>query len=128
MPWVALTRDRKLVGEKAAPELWVDDRGGYAHPTIKKLAQAGVHKIGSQPKGNAAWLVAGEDRQKVRSERGKTEGSMGPVKTEKYGFNTPRERKWEMLQGAGQRPLSSASRFALHRRSPILGHTDWLPL
>ena len=67
----------------------------------------GVQKIGIQPKGNAAWLVAGEDRQTVRSERGKTEGSIGPVKTEKYGFNKPRERKWEGLQGAGQRSLLS---------------------
>ncbi|MBI4639968.1 MAG: hypothetical protein HY731_04700, partial [Candidatus Tectomicrobia bacterium] len=102
MPLVALAEYRKLFGEKTAPELLVYDRGGHAQPTIKKLVKEGVQKIGIQPKGNAAWLVVGEDRQTVRSERGKTEGSIGTLKTEKYGFNKPRERKWEGLQGAGR--------------------------
>lgn len=107
MPLRALAAYRKIFGEKAAPELLVYDRGGHAQPTLKKLAKEGVHKIGIQPKGQAEWLVAGEDRQKVRSERGKTEGSIGTLKTAKYGFNKPKERKWEGLQGSGQRSLVS---------------------
>ena len=107
MPLVSLAAYRKIFGEKAAPQLFVYDRGGHAQPTIKKLAKEGVQKIGIQPKGKAEWLVAGEDRQRVRSERGKTEGSIGTLKTEKYGFNKPKERKWEALQGSGQRSMLS---------------------
>lgn len=109
MPLVSLAGYRKIFGEKAAPELLVYDRGGHAQPTIKKLAKEGVQKIGIQPKGKAEWLVAGEDRERVRSERGKTEGSIGTLKTEKYGFNKPKERTWEVLQGAGQRSMLSSN-------------------
>lgn len=115
MPLVSLAAYRKIFGEKAVPQLFVYDRGGHAQPTIKKLAKEGVQKIGIQPKGQAEWLVAGEDRQRVRSERGKTEGNIGTLdqvqgrllKTEKYGFNKPKERKWEALQGSGQRSILS---------------------
>jgi hypothetical protein len=36
-----------------------------------------------------------------------TEGSIGILKTNKYGFNKPLERGWESLQAAGQRSLLS---------------------
>jgi hypothetical protein len=35
------------------------------------------------------------------------EGSIGTLKSEKYGFNNPKERKWEMIQAAGQRLMLS---------------------
>lgn len=108
MPLVSLAGYRKIFGQKAAPELFVYDRGGHAQLTIKKLAKEGVQKIGIQPKGKAEWLVAGEDRERVRSERGKTEGSIGTLK-EKYGFNKPKERKWEVLQGSGHRSMLSSN-------------------
>lgn len=115
MPLVSLAAYRKIFGEKAAPELLVYDRGGHAQPTIKKLVKEGVQKIGIQPKGQAEWLVAGEDRQRVRSERGKTEGNIGTLKTEKYGFNKPKERKWEALRGSGQRSILSLNLNKLMR-------------
>lgn len=102
MPLLSLAGYRKIFGEKAAPELFVYDRGGYAKLTVNKLAKEGVKQIGIQPKGKGEWLVAEEVRETVRSERGKTEGSIGTLKTEKYGFNKPKERKWEVLQGSGQ--------------------------
>jgi hypothetical protein len=107
MPLQSLAGYRKIFGEKATPELIVYDRGGYAKGTIKKLGKEGVEKIGIQPKGKGEWLVAGEDRKRVRSERGKMEGSIGTLKTEKYGFNKPRERNWEVLQGSGQESILS---------------------
>ncbi len=43
------------------------------------------------------------------------EGSIGTLKTEKYGFNKPKERLWEMLQVAGQRSLLAANLNKLMR-------------
>ena len=107
MPLQSLAEYRKIFGEKATPELIVYDRGGYAKGTIKKLGKEGVEKIGIQPKGKGEWLVAGEDRERVKSERGKMEGSIGTLKTQKYGFNKPKERNWEVLQGSGQESILS---------------------
>ena len=57
------------------------------------LEKAGIKKIGIEPKGKADWLIAEEDQKRVKSERGKMEGSIGTLKSEKYGFNKPKERK-----------------------------------
>ena len=107
MPLVALSGYRKIFGQQATPRLLVYDRGGYAEKTVEKLSLAGVKKIGVQPKGKAPWLVAGQDRQTVRSERGKTEGSIGTLKSAKYGFNLPKERSEETLQAAAHRSILS---------------------
>jgi hypothetical protein len=53
MPLEALKQYRVIFGSEATPEMLVYDRGGSADPTVKKLRQAGVKKIGIQPKGNA---------------------------------------------------------------------------
>lgn len=107
MPLVALSAYRKIFGEKATPRLLVYDRGGYAKPTVVKLALEGVEKIGVQPKGNATWLIDEPDRQTVRSERGKTEGSIGTLKSPKYGFNLPKERNQQTIHAAGHRSILS---------------------
>jgi hypothetical protein len=107
MPLVALSAYRKIFGEKATPRLFVYDRGGYAEKTVEKLALEGVEKIGVQPKGKAPWLITEPDRQTVRSERGKTEGSIGTLKSQKYGFNLPKERNQETIQAAGHRSILS---------------------
>ena len=107
MPLRSLSEYREIFGERATPELFVYDRGGYAATTIKKLKKAGVKKVGIQPKGKGKWHIAEEDRQTVKSVRGMTEGSIGTLKTDKYGFNKPLERGWESLQAAGQRSLLS---------------------
>lgn len=115
MPLLSLLNYRKIFAEKAVPELFVYDRGGHAQPTLKRLAQEGIRKIGIQPKGKGEWLVAGEDRESVKSERGKMEGSISTLKTEKYGFNKPKERKWEVLQGSGQGSMLSLNLNKLMR-------------
>lgn len=107
MPLRSLEEYRKLFGDTSAPELFVYDRGGHCSSTIKKLKNAGVKKVGIQPKGKGAWHIAEEDRQMVKSIRGMTEGSIGTLKTDKYGFNKPKERGWETLQSAGQRSFLS---------------------
>src|SRR6266852_4350588 len=87
MPVQALAAYREIFGPQATPELFVYDRGGYATATLRALANEGVKAIGIQPKGQGPWHVAEAVRETVRSERGKTEGIIGTLKTDKYGFN-----------------------------------------
>jgi len=107
MPLQALAGYREIFGARATPTLMVYDRGGSATATLRALAREGVTQIGIQPKGNRAWSVAEAVRETVRSERGKTEGIIGTLKTDKYGFNKPKERLWQTLEMAGPRSILS---------------------
>ena len=84
MPLQALAGYRAIFGAQATPALVVYDRGGYAPATVRALANEGVQAIGIQPKGQGGWHVAEAVRDTVRSERGKTEGIIGTLKTDKY--------------------------------------------
>jgi hypothetical protein len=105
LPVQALAGYRAIFGAQATPTLMVYDRGGYATATVRALANEGVKAIGIQPKGHGAWHVAEAVRETVRSERGKTEGIIGTLKTDKYGFNKPKERLWQTLEMAGPRSI-----------------------
>jgi hypothetical protein len=107
MPLQALAGYRAIFGAHATPTLMVYDRGGSATATLRALASEGVKQLGIQPKGQRAWHVAEDVRQTVRSERGKTEGLIGTLKTDKYGFNKPKERLWQTLEMAGPRSILS---------------------
>ena len=115
MPLQALAGYRAIFGAQATPRLVVYDRGGYATATLRSLAHEGVQAIGIQPKGHGAWLVAEAVRETVRSERGKTEGIIGTLKTDKYGFNKPKERLWQTLEMAGPRSILSCNLNKLMR-------------
>ncbi len=107
MPLQALAGYRAIFGAHATPALVVYDRGGYATATVRALTKEGVKEIGIQPKGQGAWHVAEAVRATVRSERGKTEGIIGTLKTYTYGFNKPKERLWPTLEMAGPRSILS---------------------
>jgi len=115
MPLQALAGYRAIFGPHATPTLVVYDRGGDATATRQALAHEGVKQIGIQPKGKRAWQVAEAVRQTVRSERGKTEGIIGTLKTDKYGFNKPKERLWQTLEMAGPRSLLACNLNKLMR-------------
>src|SRR5216683_338079 len=121
MPLQALAGYRAIFGAHATPALLVYDRGGYATATLRALANEGVKEIGIQPKGQGAWRVAEAVRETVRSERGKTEGIIGTLKTDKYGFNKPKERLWQTLEMAGPRSVLS---FNLHKLMRDVGRAD----
>ena len=103
MPLQALAGYRAIFGAQATPTLSVYDRGGYATAPLRALANEGGKEIGIQPKGQGAWHVVEAVRETVRSERGKTEGILGILKTDHYGFNKPKERLWQTLEMAGPR-------------------------
>jgi hypothetical protein len=121
MPLQALAGYRAIFGAQATPTLVVYDRGGYATATVKALAKKGVKEVGIQPKGQGAWHVAEAVRATVRSERGKTEGIIGTLKTDTYGFNKPRERLWQTLEMAGPRSILS---FNLNKLIRDLGRVN----
>jgi hypothetical protein len=105
MPLAALQNYREVFGEQASPEMAVYDRGGSCAQTVEKLQKAGVKKVGIQPAGKAPWSVAEEDQKEVGSQRGKPEGSIGPLKSSKYEFRGGRQRSNESLRAAGQHAM-----------------------
>lgn len=105
MPLAALQNYREVCGEQASPEMVVYDRGGSCAETVEKRQQAGVKQVGIQPAGKAPWYVAAADQKEVGSQRGKTEGSIGTLKSGKYDFQGGRPRSNESLQAAGQRAM-----------------------
>jgi hypothetical protein len=107
MPLKALTGYRAIFGQEATPELVVYDRGGDSTPTRQRLALEGVRDIGIQPKGKRPWSVAEAVRDQIRSERGRTEGVIGTLKSNRYQFNKPKERLWHMLEMSGPRSILS---------------------
>ena len=107
MPLRALAEYRAIFGQEATPELLVYDRGGDSTATRERLASEGVAKVGIQPKGKRPWSVAEEVRDEIRSERGRTEGSIGILKSDRYKFNKPKERLWHTLEMSGPRSILS---------------------
>ena len=115
MPVESLQQYRAVFGGEAIPEMIVYDRGGSYGPTTQRLQQEGVKKIGIQPAGKAHWLVGEPDQQEVKSERARTEGSIGTLKNKRYSFNQGRERSNESVAGAGQRALVAMNLTKLMR-------------
>jgi hypothetical protein len=107
MPLKALAEYRTIFGQEATPELVVYDRGGDSTATRERLASEGVQEVGIQPKGKRPWSVAEGVRDQIRSERGRTEGSIGTLKSHRYKFNKPKERLWHTLEMSGPRSILS---------------------
>lgn len=107
MPLRALAGYRAIFGQSATPELLVYDRGGDSTRTREQLALEGVPQVGIQPKGKRPWSVAEAVRDEIRSERGRTEGSIGILKSNRYKFNKPKERLWHTLEMSGPRSILS---------------------
>ena len=105
MPLAALQNYHEVFGAQANPEMAVYDRGGSCAETVEKLQKAGVKKVGIQPAGKAPWSVAEEDQKEVGRQRGKTEGSIGTLKSRKYDFRGGRPRSNESLRATGQRAM-----------------------
>jgi hypothetical protein len=115
MPAEALKEYRKVFGEKATPQLSVYDRGASLPAAAKGLKKEGVKRVGIPPRGQGAWMVGEKEQKKVKSERGRTEGSLGRLKSRKYGFSHRQERSVETQDAAGQRAIVSANLTTLMR-------------
>jgi hypothetical protein len=105
MPIKALDQYQEVFGQETIPEMLVYDRGGSCRTTERKLKKRGVEKVAIQPKGQAAWSVVEEDQEAAISQRGKTEGVIGALKSKRYEFKGGPQRTNESLKAAGQRAL-----------------------
>ena len=115
MPQEALQAYRQVFGAKATPQMSIYDRGASLAVAAPKLQAEGVRKVGIPPRGQGAWLVGEKDQKVVKSERGKTEGSIGRLKSRKYSFSHRQERSLETQDAAGQRAIVSANLTTLVR-------------
>jgi hypothetical protein len=115
MPQESLKDYREVFGEKATPQMSVYDRGASLAVAAPTLQAAGVQKVGIPPRGQGQWLVGAKEQRVVKSERGKTEGSIGRLKSRKYGFSQRQERSLETQDAAGQRALASVNLNTLMR-------------
>jgi hypothetical protein len=78
-----------------APKAYAYDRAGWSEANVAELKQLGVRAVGLAHRGKAKWQVAGKAKNKLVSERAQVEGSIGSLKSHKYGFNKPpRNRRW----------------------------------
>lgn len=98
------------VGEHAAlfgkpPSRYGYDRGGYGSDIVLSLKKRGVRHVAVAPRGQAAWAVGGRIREEMIRERSLVEGSIGAVKSARYGFNRPGARSAAMMGACGQRAV-----------------------
>jgi IS5 family transposase len=87
------------------PNSYAYDRGGYSRDNIKKLKAKGVKEVGLAPRGKAEWAIGKKAKEKLVNERAQVEGSIGTVKSGRYGFNRPAARSVEMMGVCGQRAV-----------------------
>lgn len=99
----AIDQHIALFGEP--PRSYAYDRGGYSADNIKKLKAKGVKEVGVAPLGKAKWAVGNKVKEKLINERAQVEGSIGAVKSGRYGFNRPPARSAEMMGVCGQRSV-----------------------
>lgn len=90
-----------LFGE--APRAYAYDRAGHSAQNITRLRELGVRDVGLAPRGRTAWAVKGRVKKDLIRERALVEGSIGTIKSQKYGFNRPAARSTGMMGMCGQR-------------------------
>ena len=88
-----------------APEVFGFDRGGYSAANINRARKLGVKHPGIAPLGKAPWPVPEKMAEKIKRERAQVEGSIGSIKSSKYGFNKPRARSVEAMERCGHRSI-----------------------
>jgi len=89
----------------SAPEVYGYDRGGYSQANIRKLKSRGVKAVGVAPKGGDDWSVSAVMKEKIKRERAQVEGSIGTIKSNRYGFNKPNTRSTEAMARCGHRAI-----------------------
>jgi hypothetical protein len=115
LPQEAVKEYRQVFGAQATPKLVVYDRGASLAVAARSLKRAGVQRVGIPPRGQGEWLVGEQEQKRVKSERGKTAGSIGRLKSRKYSFSHRQERSVETQDAAGQRAIVSANLNTLLR-------------
>src|SRR5260370_9250235 len=88
-----------------APNAYAYDRGGYSANNVAALKDKGVEHVGLAPRGRTQWAVQGAMRDKLVNQRAQVEGSIGAIKSGRYGFHHPAARSVAMMVVCGQPPV-----------------------
>lgn len=83
------------------PERYAYDRGGFSYAAVEKLRARGVRHVGLAPTGKAKWPVGEAIRKSLVKERVLVEGSIGAVKSGRYGFHRPAAKSARMMGTCG---------------------------
>lgn len=83
------------------PRRYAYDRGGFSYAAIDKLRARGVRHVGISPNGKAKWQVSDAVRRDLVRERVLVEGSIGAVKSGRYGFHRPAAKSAAMMSTCG---------------------------
>jgi len=97
----AVRQHEELFG--SVPRQYAFDRGGFSQANVSDLREMGVKEVGLAPRGKASWEVSGRVKERLINERARVEGSIGTIKSKRYGFNRPAARSVEMMGACGQR-------------------------
>jgi transposase, IS5 family len=87
------------------PKSYAYDRGGWSKENVRKLQAKGVKEVALAPRGKAKWAVDEKAKERLVNERAQVEGSIGTVKSSRYGFNRPAARSVDMMGVCGQRAV-----------------------
>lgn len=88
-----------------APKAYAYDRAAWSKDNIANLRQKGVRHVGLAPRGQAPWQVSERVRNWLIKERAKIEGSIGALKSSRYGFHRPAARSVAMMGACGHRAV-----------------------
>jgi len=81
------------------PDSFATDRGMWSGANIELCQQAGIKKIGIQPKGKAALLVSQQDHQMLKNRRAGIEPRIGHLKTCGLGRSKMKTDKGDLIAG-----------------------------
>jgi hypothetical protein len=88
-----------------APKMFGFDRGGDSVSNVKKAHKMGVQHVGIAPRGKKNWAVSDRMQDIIKRERARVEGSIGTIKSARYGFNKPNVRSVRAMHQSGHRAI-----------------------
>ena len=72
---------------------------------IRFAKKFGVKHIGIALRGKKAWAVSEKMSERIRRERAQVEGSIGTIKSPRYGFTKPRAFSTAAMARCGHRAI-----------------------
>lgn len=115
----SIRRHKAMYGE--APKVFGFDRGGDSVGNVKKALKLGVKYPGIAPKGKRAWSVGEKMREKIVRARAQVEGSIGTIKSSRYGFTKPRAHSKAAMVACGHRAIMGFNMMKLATMSGGVG-------
>jgi uncharacterized protein YoxC len=106
-------RHAALFGE--SPKIYGYDRGGYSSANVEKVRKMGVKHVGIAPKGKNDWQVSDSMAERIKRERAQVEGSIGTIKSARYGFNKPNAHSKAAMASCGHRSILGFNLMKLTR-------------